>query len=95
VLRLRCEYPTASSAELATQLSEVTGTSIRPDAFRQKLRRARLLFTDLLLQEVARGLETPTPEKIEGELVSLGILTIARPYLPDDWCALSQPSGNA
>ena len=91
VLQLRYESPGASSAELAAQVSERTGKSIRPDAFRQKLRRARLLFTDLLLQEIARGLETPTPDQIEGELVSLGILSIARPYLPEDWCAASQP----
>ncbi len=54
-------------------------------ALRQKLRRARLQFADLLIAEIARGLNDPTAEKIEDELVALGLIDVVRGLLPEGW----------
>lgn len=85
LLRLRTEHPNDSSDQLARRLSEKTGQSIRADAVRQKLHRARLKFVDLLIAEVARGLGEPTPERIEEELIDLGLMDFLRDLLPADW----------
>jgi len=85
LLRLRTEHPDDSSQQLADRLSEQLGKPFRADAVRQKLRRARLQFVDSLLAEVANGFEDPTPEMIEDELVSLGLMDLLRDLLPDDW----------
>jgi RNA polymerase sigma-70 factor (ECF subfamily) len=85
LLRLRTEFPDDSSDDLARRLSQSTGQPIRADAVRQKLRRARVKFVDLLIAEVARGLEDPTPERVEEELVDLGLMEFLRELLPADW----------
>jgi RNA polymerase sigma-70 factor (ECF subfamily) len=82
VLRLRTDHPDDSSEQLAQRLSGKLGKAIRPDATRQKLRRARMRFVDLLLVEVARGLNDPTPEKIDDELVALGLADLVHSLLP-------------
>jgi len=81
VLRLRVEHPEDSSEQLAQRLSEALKMAVRPDALRQRLRRARLQFADLLIAEVAKGLHEPTPERIEEELVALGLIE----FLPPEW----------
>lgn len=85
LLRLRADHPDDSSDQLAERLSRQLGEPIRPDAVRQKLRRARLRLVDLLIAEVAKGLNDPSPEKIEDELVALGLLEYLRELLPADW----------
>lgn len=85
LLRLRSDHPDDTSEQLAQRLSETTGQAIRADALRQKLRRARLQFADLLIAEVANGLHDPSPEKIEDELVALGLMDVLRDLLPPDW----------
>ncbi len=84
VLRLRTQYPDDSSAELAARLSKKTGQVLRADAVRQKLRRARVQFADLLIAEIAKGLDVPTAEKIQDELADLGLIDLVRALLPDD-----------
>ncbi len=84
-LRLRADHPDDSSEELAARLSTKTGQPIRADALRQKLRRARLQFADLLIAELAKGLDDPAPERIEQELVDLGLLELVRDFLPAEW----------
>jgi RNA polymerase sigma factor (sigma-70 family) len=76
VLKLRAEHPEDSSDQLAERLSKKTGTPIRPDALRQKLRRSRARFADLLIAEIANGLADPTPQGIEEELGNLGLLEL-------------------
>jgi hypothetical protein len=85
VLRLRAEYPSDDSESLASRLSERTGRSFRPDAVRQQLRRARLRFAEALLQEVARGLDEPTPLRVEEELIDVGLMEYVQDFLPADW----------
>jgi hypothetical protein len=66
-------------------LAEKLGVPVRPDAGRQMLRRARLRFADLLMKEIALGLDDATPQEIEEELAALGLLEHVRDFLPSDW----------
>ena len=75
-------YATAPQAErAAAQLKK----PLRADAFRKQLSRARRLFAKLLVQEVVQTIESPTPDRIEEELVDVGFLADVMPYLPEDW----------
>jgi RNA polymerase sigma factor (sigma-70 family) len=82
VLRLRAEFPDDSSEELAEKLSVRVGTPVRPDAFRQMLRRARVKFAELLLDEVRLGLDDPSPARVEEELAALELLDFVRDIVP-------------
>ena len=79
--------PDAESEELAQKLGAKLGRSVRADAVRQQLRRARVRFAELLLEEVADGLDQATPDRIEDELISLGLFEHVRDLLPADWKA--------
>jgi RNA polymerase sigma-70 factor (ECF subfamily) len=86
VLRLVAEFgEELDSTELADRLSAQVGETVRPDAFRKALSRARRLFANCLLREVARTLERPSVEAIEEELADLGLLARVLRLLPDDW----------
>jgi len=85
LLRLRSEHPDDDSAQLAARLSQATGRTFRADAMRQQLRRARLRFAELLVEEIARGLDNPTPERVEDELIEVGLMEYVRGFLPPDW----------
>jgi RNA polymerase sigma-70 factor (ECF subfamily) len=86
VLRLFTEYSDREdSPEMAARLSQRVGETIRPDAFRKQLSRARRLFALYLLHEVAQTLEHPTIEAIEEELCDLELLDDMLPFLPPDW----------
>jgi len=73
-LRLRTERPEMSSAQMAEALNE----QLRPASpyteagVRKILQRARDLFTDLVVDEVARSLVNPTPDELEQEVIDLG-----------------------
>jgi DNA-directed RNA polymerase specialized sigma24 family protein len=85
LLRLRAADPSASSEELAARLAEKTGLSVTPEALRQQLRRARVKFAELLIEELADGLENASPDEIEEELAALGLVDYVRDLLPADW----------
>ncbi len=85
ILQLRTAHPDADSSQLAEHLSEATGKIWRADAGRQQLRRARLRFAQLLVEELAGSLQQPTPDDVEEELVALGLMDFVRPFLPPDW----------
>jgi RNA polymerase sigma factor (sigma-70 family) len=85
LLRLRAAFPDASSEELAERLSQKTKKSVTPEAVRQQLRRARVKFAELLIEEIADGLEDSSPEDVEEELASLGLMDYVRDLLPPDW----------
>lgn len=85
VLKLRVDYPDDDSPRLAERLSRAIGKPVNAAAGRQQLHRARLRFAELLLEEVARSLNQPTPERVQEELVALGLLEYVREFLPDDW----------
>src|SRR5262249_34983504 len=85
VLRLRADLPEADSAELAARLSERTGRYFHAEAMRQQLRRARKRFAQMLLDEVRRTLDNPTPEQIQEELIEVGLMEYVQDFLPEDW----------
>jgi DNA-directed RNA polymerase specialized sigma24 family protein len=85
LLRLRVDHPDDDSTRLAARLSEAVGRTVRPTALRQQLRRARLRFAQLLIEEIARGLDDPTPERVEEELGDIGLMEYVRDFLPPDW----------
>ncbi len=86
-LRLRAEAPDDAAEELARRLSRETGEPVRADRFRQLLRRARVRFAEALVAEIGAGLDAPTPERIEDELIALGLHTQIRGLLPEGWAA--------
>lgn len=85
VLKLRSELPQATSQELAEKLSEATGDTISDATYRQQLRRARVRFGEYLVNEVANGLEEPTPRLVQDELIGLGLFESIRDVLPKQW----------
>jgi RNA polymerase sigma factor (sigma-70 family) len=85
LLRLRTEFPDDTSDQLADKLSKKSGNAVRPDACRQMLRRARLKFAELLIDEIKLGLDDTTPARIQEELAALELLDLVRDFLPADW----------
>jgi len=78
VLRLRIDRPDWTSSEMATWLSGRWGRPIKAGWVRQTLKRARQKYVDLLLDEVWQSLEGPTVERLEEELIDLGLLDFCR-----------------
>lgn len=85
ILRLRTQFPDATSDELAAKLASRTGQSVSAEAARQKLRRARVKFAELLIDEIADGLADTSPDRVEEELLSLELFEYVRDLLPPDW----------
>ncbi len=80
LLRLRMSHPDKDSGQLAELLSQNTGRHIQPAALRQQLRRARMRFADYLVREVADGLDNPTGERIDDELIALNLFEYVRDF---------------
>ncbi len=85
LLKLRTDFPDATSDQLAEKLGAKLGTIIKPDAFRQMLRRARLKFAQSLIREIENGLDEETPQRVLEELAALGLLEHVRDFLPEDY----------
>jgi hypothetical protein len=68
-LRVALDHPDEGSPALAARASTLAGRPVRAAAFRKQLSRARRLFAELLVEEVARTLAEPTPARIEEELM--------------------------
>jgi RNA polymerase sigma-70 factor (ECF subfamily) len=81
VLRLRADHPDLPSHELAARLQERLGRPLTAAGVRQVLHRARERLAELLLDEVARSLNGPTPEELEQELIDLELHRYCRPAL--------------
>jgi RNA polymerase sigma factor (sigma-70 family) len=81
VLRWRAEHPDEPAARLAERLGSEKGRPISDAGVRQILHRAREKFADLLLEEVARSLETTDLDRVEQELIDLGLHSYCRPAL--------------
>jgi RNA polymerase sigma factor (sigma-70 family) len=82
VLSLCATHPGEDSRQLAGRASALEGGAISPDAFRKQVSRARRVFAQLLVHEVAQTLEHPEPADVEAELVDLELMTYVRDYLP-------------
>jgi RNA polymerase sigma-70 factor (ECF subfamily) len=83
VLRRRAEKPDLSSGQLAEQLT----AELHPDhpftdsAIRKIIQRARELFADLLVAEVARSLGEASLDELEEEIIDLGFQAYCRQAL--------------
>jgi DNA-directed RNA polymerase specialized sigma24 family protein len=84
-LRLAVANPEMESKELSAKASIILKRPIRPEAFRKQLSRARRLFAEILVKEVALTLDFPAPELVEQELADLGLMAHVRSYLSADW----------
>jgi len=73
VLQLAAQHPEENSEALALRLSETVGRSYRADAVRQQLSRARRRFARLLIAEISKSLDEPTPDNVADELRDLGL----------------------
>lgn len=85
VLRAAVDHAEEDSRQLAARVSTQIGREIRPEAFRKQLSRARRLFAELLVDEVAQTLENPKAGEMEAELVETGLMDFIRDFLPEDW----------
>ena len=81
VLKFKFAHPDLRSAELAAQLGDRLGKSFTEAGVRQLVHRARDRFADLLLDEVARSLETSDYQAVEQELIDLNLLDYCRAAL--------------
>jgi RNA polymerase sigma-70 factor (ECF subfamily) len=74
LLHWKTEAPQVRSAELAARLGARLGKSFTDNAARKLLHKARALFAELLVEEVARSLSTSDPDELERELIDLQLL---------------------
>jgi RNA polymerase sigma-70 factor (ECF subfamily) len=81
VLKLRAVETDLSSDQMAERLSAKLGKPVNATAGRQMLHRAREKFANLLLEEVARSLQTSEPDRLEQELADLDLLAYCRSAL--------------
>ncbi|MGF1581128.1 MAG: RNA polymerase sigma factor [Gemmataceae bacterium] len=86
ILRCRADNPRMASGDMAEVLSQKLGKPVSASMVRQNLRRARHMFAELLLVEVAHSLETPTKEILTEELSELRLLEYCRPALENMKC---------
>jgi DNA-directed RNA polymerase specialized sigma24 family protein len=82
VLRLSLANLNDTSEALAERTSQLVRRPIRADAFRKQVSRARRMFAQFLVNEIAKTLDRPTPDQIEEELLDLGLLPYVRDFLP-------------
>jgi RNA polymerase sigma-70 factor (ECF subfamily) len=80
-LRCRAAYPDLTSEQLAERLSQEAGKPLTAAGVRQTLHRGGHKFADLLVQEVACSLRSPTVEDIAQELRDLNLLAYCQPAL--------------
>lgn len=85
VLRISTDHADEDSKRLAERTAKQIGRPLTPEAFRKQLSRARHLFAQLLVDEVAVTLQDPTPEQVEEEMIEVGLLDFVRDFLPPDW----------
>jgi RNA polymerase sigma-70 factor (ECF subfamily) len=81
VLRFKVDHADLPSARLAEELGAKLGKQLTAAGVRQTVHRARERFADLLLDEVVQSLDSPNAERLEGELIDLGLLEYCRPAL--------------
>ncbi|MEX2175718.1 MAG: sigma-70 family RNA polymerase sigma factor [Pirellulaceae bacterium] len=73
-LRLLVDEGEPASADVAAKLASKLGRDVTPGHARVIVHRARQLFADLLVSEVAGSLETASAEELEQELGELKLL---------------------
>jgi RNA polymerase sigma-70 factor (ECF subfamily) len=81
VLRFRADHPDVPSAQMAERLTGLLGKEMTAAGARKALERARDRFADLLLDEIAQGIDDASVERLEEELAELELLEHCRPAL--------------
>jgi RNA polymerase sigma-70 factor (ECF subfamily) len=81
VLLCKTRQPELDTEGLAEVLEPQLGKRFSDAALRQTLHRARVLFSDLLLDEVERSAGTADPDRLAEELVALNLLEYCRAAL--------------
>jgi DNA-directed RNA polymerase specialized sigma24 family protein len=81
VLRMRVACPDLRSAQLAEKLAEGLGRPVNAGWVRLNLHRARAMFVESILGQVEQSLGTHSPERLEEELIELGLLEYCRSAL--------------
>jgi RNA polymerase sigma factor (sigma-70 family) len=87
VLHLRSSHPELDSTALASRLSATRGREINAAGYRQQLKRARTRFAEFLVEEIADGLDQPSLDSVQDELIAVGLLDYIRDVLPEAWQA--------
>jgi DNA-directed RNA polymerase specialized sigma24 family protein len=82
VLRLRAAHAKEDSTALAARATRISGKTVRADAFRKQLSRARRFLAHILVDEVSQTLSEPTPVAVEAELAALGLVNYVRSFRP-------------
>ena len=79
ILRCRVDHPELTTKQLQEHLHESQTIPMPAEgSFRVYLHRARRQFSKLLKEQIASSIEDPTPEKIEDELIDLGLHLFCR-----------------
>jgi hypothetical protein len=81
VLQLRLDHPHLRSTDSAEKISAQLGKRVSAAGFRQTLHRARAMFGEVLLLQVAARLRNPTIDALEERLADLDFLVFCRPAL--------------
>lgn len=81
VLRYRADHPGSTSAAMAEDLGAILGRPVTPASARQLLHRAREKFSESLIEQVAHSLRDPDDDRLEQELIDLGLLRYCRPTI--------------
>ena len=83
VLKVRSEHPEMDSTALAATLSEKLGKPVSASNTRVMIHRAREQFANLLLDEIVPSLDEPTFDRLETELIDVGLIEYCRHTLED------------
>jgi RNA polymerase sigma factor (sigma-70 family) len=86
-LRIRSGFPDLDSTGLAEELSKLHGREINAANYRQQLKRARTRFAEFIVEEIAQGLDVADAERIQQELIDLGLYEYIKDVLPAKWQA--------
>lgn len=76
LLKLRAEFPDLAIAELSERFDDPSAKTSA--AIRKLLSRSRERFANLLLDEIVRSVEPPNAERVESELLDLGLMEYCR-----------------
>jgi RNA polymerase sigma factor (sigma-70 family) len=86
-LRLRSSFPELDSTALGLKLSQMAGREINAVAYRQHLKRGRVRFAEYVIEEIAQGLESAEIDRIQEELIAVGLYEYVKDVLQEYWAA--------
>jgi DNA-directed RNA polymerase specialized sigma24 family protein len=81
VLLFRVENPETPSPRMAEEIGAKLGSTLRPDQVRKALQRSHAKFAELLVEEVATSMGSPSDNELAAELRELDLLKFCRSAL--------------